>query len=162
MRIGIGYDIHKLKSNHKLIIGGIRIPFRYGLEGHSDADVLAHAIMDALLGAATLKDIGNYFPTNDPKYDRASSMDLLNQVNRLIREKGYSIGNIDSTIVAEEPVIAPYVNKMREKISHALDIDMDRIMIKATTNEGLDAIGSKKAISAFACALLVDIENSNK
>lgn len=162
MRIGIGYDIHKLERKRKLIIGGIHVPFSYGLAGHSDADVLAHAIMDALLGAAALKDIGNYFPINDPKYNQASSMDLLNQVNKLIEEKGYCIGNIDSTIIAEEPTIAPYIDKMRNRISRILNIDMEKIMIKATTNEGLDAVGSKKAIAAFAVSLLLDKKTVNK
>ena len=152
MRIGIGYDIHRLVKGRKLILGGIEIPARTGLYGHSDADVISHAVMDALLGAAGLRDIGYHFPTGDQKYKDISSLKLLTEVNSLLASNGYAIGNIDVTIVAEEPKLYPFVDAMREKLSGALNITMQQIMIKASTNEGLDAAGRRKGIFAFAAA----------
>ncbi|HJX03832.1 MAG TPA: 2-C-methyl-D-erythritol 2,4-cyclodiphosphate synthase [Dehalococcoidia bacterium] len=156
MRIGIGYDIHKLKKGIKLMLGGIEIPFSYGLTGHSDADVLLHAIMDAMLGAAALKDIGYHFPTDDPTYKGVASIELLQNVRAMIGEKGLRVGNIDTTVIAEEPKIAPFIDDMRGKIAAVLDVHTDQVMVKATTNEGLVAAGNKKGIAAFAVALLVD------
>lgn len=156
MRIGIGYDIHKLEKGAKLMLGGIEIPFSCGLAGHSDADVLLHAIMDAMLGAAALKDIGHHFPVNNPAYRGVASIELLKNVHALIGKKGLRVGNIDTTIIAEEPKIAPFVDAMRSKIAAVLDIHTDQVMVKATTNEGLDAAGNKKGIAAFAVALLID------
>jgi 2-C-methyl-D-erythritol 2,4-cyclodiphosphate synthase len=161
MRIGIGYDIHRLEKGPKLILGGIEIPFGYGLTGHSDADVLLHAIMDAMLGAAGLKDIGHNFPINNPAYRGIASIELLKNVHAMIGKKGLRVGNIDTTIVAEEPKIAPFIDEIRSKIAAVLDIHTEQVMVKATTNEGLDAAGNKKGIAAFAVALLVDeSENS--
>ena len=159
MRIGMGYDVHKLVENRDLILGGVKIPYEKGLLGHSDADVLLHAIMDALLGAAALGDIGKHFPDTDPAYKGASSMELLNQVGALIEQKLYVIGNIDATIIAQRPKMAPHIEKMRENVAEALGIEKDQINIKATTEEGLGFTGSGEGISSQAIAALETIAN---
>jgi len=133
MRIGHGYDVHRLVENRKLILGGVEIPFEKGLLGHSDADVLAHAIMDALLGAAALGDIGKLFPDNDPAYKGADSMILLDRVVAVLREKGYEIGNIDSTVIAQRPKLAPYISAMRQRMAEVCGIDAEQLSVKATT-----------------------------
>ncbi|NLK94569.1 MAG: 2-C-methyl-D-erythritol 2,4-cyclodiphosphate synthase [Clostridiales bacterium] len=155
MRVGLGYDVHKLEKNRDLILGGIKIPYEYGLLGHSDADVLVHAIMDSLLGAAAMQDIGKHFPDTDEKYKGISSIILLEKVGELIKEKGYSISNIDATIIAQKPKMAPYINDMRIKISNALNINLDQVNIKATTEEGLGFTGEGKGISSQSICLLV-------
>jgi 2-C-methyl-D-erythritol 2,4-cyclodiphosphate synthase len=154
MRTGIGYDIHRFEKGRKLVLGGATIPYSKGLAGHSDADVLIHAIMDAILGAAALRDIGFYFPPGDPAYKDISSIKLLKQVKDKIAGDGYKIGNIDSVIIAEEPKLSPFIEAMRQNIAEALGIDPGRVMVKATTNEGLDDIGRKKGIAAYATALI--------
>lgn len=159
MRIGMGYDVHKLVENRDLILGGVKIPYEKGLLGHSDADVLLHAIMDALLGAAALGDIGKHFPDTDPAYKGASSMELLKQVGALIEQKLYVVGNIDATIIAQRPKMAPHIEKMRENVAEALGIEKDQINIKATTEEGLGFTGSGEGISSQAIAALETIVN---
>ena len=159
MRIGMGYDVHKLVENRDLILGGVKIPYEKGLLGHSDADVLLHAIMDALLGAAALGDIGKHFPDTDPAYKGASSMELLKQVGALIEQKLYVVGNIDATIIAQRPKMAPHIEKMRENVAEALGIEKDQINIKATTEEGLGFTGSGEGISSQAIAALETIAN---
>jgi 2-C-methyl-D-erythritol 2,4-cyclodiphosphate synthase len=156
IRIGNGYDIHRLVSDRPLILGGVRIPHELGLLGHSDADVLTHAIMDALLGALSLGDIGHYFPPNDPQWAGADSLVLLSQVNQLIRERGWQIGNLDSVIVAERPKLKPHIPTMRDRLAAVLHIAPEQIGIKATTNEKLGPIGREEGISAYAVALLTD------
>lgn len=157
IRIGHGYDVHRLVENRKLIIGGIEIPHTSGLDGHSDADVLVHAIMDAMLGAAALGDIGKHFPDNDPEYKNADSIKLLDRVNKIINENGYKVGNIDSTILAQEPKLAPYILSMREKISQTLKIDISDVSVKATTEEKLGFTGNKLGIAAHAVCILTKI-----
>jgi 2-C-methyl-D-erythritol 2,4-cyclodiphosphate synthase len=157
MRIGSGYDVHKLVEGRKLIIGGVEIPYEKGLLGHSDADVLIHAIMDSILGALALGDIGKHFPDNDEKYKGANSIDLLKYVNNLIQSKGYKINNIDSTIIAQSPKMAPHIENMRKNIADALNTDIDNINVKATTEEGLGFTGAKEGISAQSICLLVKI-----
>jgi len=154
MRIGIGYDLHRLRKGRKLILGGVEIPYPKGLFGHSDADVLLHAIADALLGAANLGDIGKHFPDTDPKYKNISSKIILEKVYRLVRKKGYKIENVDSVIIAEEPRLAPYIPQMKRNTSWVLKIKPEEISIKAKTNEKLGYLGQKQAISAYAVALL--------
>ena len=154
MRIGMGYDVHKLVPNRDLILGGVKIPHELGLLGHSDADVLLHSIMDALLGAAALGDIGKHFPDTDPAYKCADSVKLLEHVGRLIREAGYSIENIDATIIAQRPKMLPHIDTMRRNIKEALGIELDQINVKATTEEGLGFTGSEEGISAQAICLL--------
>lgn len=154
MRIGMGYDVHKLVPNRDLILGGVKIPHELGLLGHSDADVLLHSIMDALLGAAALGDIGKHFPDTDPAYKGADSVKLLEHVGRLIREAGYSIENIDATIIAQRPKMRPDIDTMRRNIKEALGIELDQINVKATTEEGLGFTGSEEGISAQAICLL--------
>jgi 2-C-methyl-D-erythritol 2,4-cyclodiphosphate synthase len=154
MRIGMGYDVHRLVENRKLIIGGVEIPYEKGLLGHSDADVLLHAIMDALLGAAALGDIGKHFPDHDPAYAGADSLELTRQVGKLLEEQGYQVGNIDATIIAQKPKMAPYREQMRQNIAAALGISLDQISIKATTEEGLGFTGTGEGISAQAVALI--------
>ncbi|CCZ90878.1 MAG: 2-C-methyl-D-erythritol 2,4-cyclodiphosphate synthase [Eubacterium sp.] len=154
MRIGMGYDVHKLVPNRDLILGGVKIPHELGLLGHSDADVLLHSIMDALLGAAALGDIGKHFPDTDPAYKGADSVKLLEHVGRLIREAGYSIENIDATIIAQRPKMRPHIDTMRRNIKEALGIELDQINVKATTEEGLGFTGSEEGISAQAICLL--------
>lgn len=154
MRIGYGYDIHKLVNNRKLIIGGVEIPYIKGLCGHSDADVLTHAIIDAMLGAAGLGDIGQAFPDHDPKWKDADSLDLLEIAHGSVTNKGHKISNIDCTVVAEEPKLSPHINKIKKNLAGVLNIKEDLINIKAKTNEELDSIGHKEAISAMAVVLL--------
>jgi len=154
MRIGIGYDTHKLVVGRKLIIGGVEIPYERGLMGHSDADVLLHAIIDALLGAAALGDIGRHFPAGDPEYKDISSLILLDKTNGLVSRAGYRPTNVDSTIIAQKPKMAPYIGRMRDNISQRLGISMDRVSVKATTNEELGAIGREEGIAAIAVALI--------
>ncbi len=149
-RTGIGYDLHRLEENRDLIIGGIKIPYEKGLLGHSDADVLVHAIIDALLGALALPDIGTLFPDTDEKYAGADSIELLKKVYSMIKEKGYLINNIDSNIIAQAPKMMPYIPQMKEKLSSVLDLDINDISIKAKTKEHLDAVGENKAIEAQA------------
>lgn len=155
MRIGQGYDVHKLVEGRKLILGGVEIPHTLGLLGHSDADVLTHAVMDALLGAAGLKDIGVHFPDTDPKYEGADSIELLRHVSVLLSENGYAVGNIDATIMAEKPKLRPYIDEMVHRIAAALEIDPSQINIKATTEEGLGFTGREEGIAASAIALLL-------
>ena len=152
MRVGIGYDIHRTVKNRKLILGGVEIPFEFGLEGHSDADVLIHAIIDALLGAAALGDIGTHFPDTDPKYENISSIELLKYTHKILVDNMFQIVDIDSTIIAERPKLLPYIQNMRENITSALDINIEQISVKAKTNEGLDSIGRGEAIAAIAVA----------
>lgn len=150
----MGYDVHKLVPNRDLILGGVKISHELGLLGHSDADVLLHSIMDALLGAAALGDIGKHFPDTDPAYKGADSVKLLEHVGRLIREAGYSIENIDATIIAQRPKMRPHIDTMRRNIKEALGIELDQINVKATTEEGLGFTGSEEGISAQAICLL--------
>lgn len=154
MRVGMGYDVHKLTENRELIIGGVQIPYEKGLLGHSDADVLLHAIMDALLGAAALGDIGKHFPDSDDRYKGISSMELLIQVGKILDEKGYIVENVDATIIAQRPKMRPYIEAMEANIAAALKVETDQINVKATTEEGLGFTGSGEGISAHAiCAL---------
>jgi 2-C-methyl-D-erythritol 2,4-cyclodiphosphate synthase len=153
-RIGQGYDIHRLVEGRKLVLAGVEIPFEKGLEGHSDADVAAHAVMDSLLGAAALADIGTHFPNTDPEYEGADSMILMEKVKEKIGKKGFSIGNVDVTIMAERPKLAPYIEKMKNNIARALEISPDVISVKATTNEKLGAIGKGEGMAALAVSLL--------
>ena len=152
MRIGMGYDVHKLVEDRKLIIGGVEIPFEKGLLGNSDADVLLHAIMDSLLGACALGDIGRHFPDTDIKYKGISSINLLEETGRIIFENGYSINNIDATIIAQKPKMSPHIETMRKNIAKALNIDINQINIKATTEEGLGFTGEMLGISAQSIA----------
>ncbi len=153
-RIGLGYDIHRLTEGRKLILGGVQMENRRGLEGHSDADVIVHAIMDSILGAAALGDIGRHFPDTDPSYKNADSLQLLARVNELVRDQSYSVGNIDVMVVAEEPKLAPHIPLMISNISRVLGIAPGTVSIKATTNEGISLIGKGEAIAAFSVALL--------
>ncbi len=159
MRIGMGYDVHRLVEGRKLIIGGVDIPYEFGLLGHSDADVLLHAIMDALLGAAALGDIGKHFPDNDPGYAGISSLLLLEKVGELLSENQYVIGNIDATIIAQKPKMLPYREQMIKNIAKALKIEENRVNIKATTEEGLGFTGSGEGISSQAICLLETVSN---
>jgi len=154
MRVGIGYDAHRLTTDRSLILGGVEIPFEKGLKGWSDADVVVHAIMDALLGAAALGDIGNHFPPNDPSFKDISSITLLNRVGGLLKRQGWRIGNIDATIIAERPLLRPFITQMKQNISRALSINESEVGIKATTNEGLGFTGRQEGIAAYAVALL--------
>ena len=154
MRIGMGYDVHRLVDNRKLILGGVEIPYEKGLLGHSDADVLLHAIMDALLGAAALGDIGKHFPDTDPAYKGISSILLLEHVGRLLEKEEIRIGNIDATVIAQRPKLAPYIMNMRENIAKALNIDIDQINVKATTEEGLGFTGEGLGIASNAICLV--------
>jgi len=154
MRIGHGYDVHRLVEDRKLIMGGVDIPWEKGLLGHSDADVLLHAIADALLGALAMGDIGRHFPDTDPAFKGADSMKLLEHVVGLVREKDFTVGNLDATIIAQKPKMAPHIQTMRENIARACGIDLDRINVKATTEEGLGFTGTGEGISAHAVVLL--------
>ena len=156
MRIGQGYDVHRLVEDRRLILGGVEIPYEKGLLGHSDADVLLHALMDALLGAAALGDIGQHFPDKDPQYEGADSMELLSRVCALLRQKGYRVGNCDCTVIAQRPKLAPYIPAMRESIASALGVPTDRVSVKATTEEGLGFTGEGAGIAAQAIALLLE------
>jgi 2-C-methyl-D-erythritol 2,4-cyclodiphosphate synthase len=155
IRIGNGYDIHRLVSDRPLILGGINIPHSLGLLGHSDADVLTHAIMDAMLGALSLGDIGHYFPPSDPQWAGADSLVLLSKVHQLVREQGWQIGNIDSVVVAERPKLKPHIEKMKEKIAGVLQLQPNLVGIKATTNEKLGPVGEEQGICAYAVVLLL-------
>lgn len=158
MRVGLGYDVHKLVEGRKLIIGGVDIPHEKGLLGHSDADVLIHAVMDSILGALALGDIGKHFPDTDEKYKGADSMKLLEFVYNLINERGYGIANIDCTIIAQSPKMAPHIQSMRENIAKALNTSIDNINVKATTEEGLGFTGAKEGIAAQSICLLVKVD----
>lgn len=157
IRIGSGFDVHRLTEGRKLILGGVEIPYEKGLLGHSDADVLVHAIMDALLGALALGDIGKHFPDNDPKYKDADSMKLLEVVASLISEKGYRVSNIDATVIAQAPKLAPYISLMREGIAKVLNLSIDCVNVKATTTERLGFTGEGLGIAAEAVCLLESI-----
>lgn len=154
MRIGIGYDVHRLTDGRDLIIGGVNIPYEKGLLGHSDADVLTHALMDALLGAAGLPDIGRLFPDNDDRFLGACSLDLLREVMRLLHEQGWAVSNVDTVVVAEKPKLAPYIEQMRQTLAAAMGVEPTAVGIKATTSEGLGFAGLGQGISAQAVALL--------
>ena len=154
MRIGMGYDVHKLVPERKLILGGVDISYELGLLGHSDADVLLHAIMDSILGAASLGDIGKHFHDTDDRFKGISSIELLKEVGKLISEKGYKVGNIDATIIAQKPKMAPHIPLMRKNIASALNIDLEQINVKATTEEGLGFTGEGKGISSQSICLL--------
>lgn len=155
IRMGHGYDVHRLVSGRRLILGGVDIPHETGLLGHSDADVLVHAVMDALLGALALGDIGHLFPDTDPQWKGADSLLLAREVAKRVREKGWEIGNVDATVLAQAPKLAPHIAKMRENVSAALGIPVDRVSVKATTEEGLGFTGVKQGIAAHAVCLLV-------
>jgi 2-C-methyl-D-erythritol 2,4-cyclodiphosphate synthase len=154
VRIGLGYDVHRLVEGRDLIIGGVKIPYEKGLLGHSDADVLLHAIMDSLLGASALGDIGKHFPDTDEKFKGISSIKLLEEVGKLLLSNGYSINNIDSSIIAQKPKMAPFIQQMRENIANALNIDLMQINVKATTEEGLGFTGNGEGISSQSICLL--------
>lgn len=154
IRIGHGYDVHRLTEGRKLILGGVEIPYEKGLLGHSDADVLVHAVMDAMLGALALGDIGKHFPDTSPEYEGADSILLLKKVSEIIADKGYSVGNIDSTIIMQSPKLAPYIDKMRENIAEAVGCDISQISVKATTEERLGFTGSGEGAAAHAVCVL--------
>ncbi len=155
MRIGHGYDVHRLTEGRKLILGGVEIPYEKGLDGHSDADVLIHAVMDALLGAAALGDIGQHFPDHDDSYLGISSMLLLQKVGEILSEHGYSVGNIDATVIAQRPKLAPYIVQMRQNMAGALGIPVEDVSVKATTEEHLGFTGSGEGIAAHAVCLII-------
>ncbi len=157
MRVGHGYDVHRLAEGRKLILGGVDIPWERGLLGHSDADVLTHAVMDALLGAAGLGDIGTHFPDTDPAYAGADSMKLLAHVVELLREQGFSVGNVDATVLAQRPKLAPHIPAMRDNLARVMGVSPDRVNVKATTEEGLGFTGSGEGIAAHAVALIEQI-----
>ncbi len=157
-RIGFGFDVHRFAEGRKLVLGGVVIPYPRGLEGHSDADVLLHAIMDALLGAAALGDIGRHFPPTDPQYKDASSLELLKRVGALLRDHHFEIANIDSTLVLEQPKLLPYVDRMRANIAAALSLAVNQISLKATTNERLGFIGKEEGAAAHAVAAIISRE----
>lgn len=154
MRIGHGYDVHRLVEGRHLILGGVDIPYEKGLLGHSDADVLLHAISDSLLGAAALGDIGKHFPPDDPKFLDADSLLLLEHVGKLLKEEGYTVSNIDATVIAQKPKLAPYIEQMRENIASALSLSVNQVSVKATTEEKLGFTGSGDGISAHAVTLI--------
>ena len=155
IRIGNGYDLHRLVSDRRLVLGGVKIPCEKGLLGHSDADVLTHAIMDAMLGALALGDIGHYFPPTDPKWAGADSIMLLQQVQELILAQGWQVNNLDAVVIAEAPKLKPHIKAIRDRLSQAMNLPIDCVSVKATTNEGMDAIGQKEAIAVHAVVLLV-------
>lgn len=159
MRIGTGYDVHRLTEGRELILGGVKIPYEKGLLGHSDADVLLHAIMDALLGAAALGDIGQHFPDTDEQYRGISSLELLKKVREILEEHFFFVGNVDATIIAQRPKLAPYREKMRQNIAQALEIPADRVSVKATTEEGLGFTGAGEGIAVQAAALLETVQD---
>lgn len=161
MRVGIGYDVHKLVENRALILGGVEIPYERGLLGHSDADVLLHAIMDALLGAAALGDIGKHFPDTDPQYKGISSMELLRHVGNLLEENGYAIENIDAVVIAQRPKLLPYIPQMTENVAKVLGIEKNQVNIKATTEEGLGFTGNGEGISSQAICMLIPLLDWN-
>src|SRR6185369_11265842 len=153
-RIGIGYDIHRLVEGRKLILGGVEIPFEKGLLGHSDSDVLSHAICDALLGAAALGDIGTHFPDSDPRWAGASSLDFLARAVEMLTERGYRISNIDATVMAERPKLQPHIDVIRERLAFVLGVDIDQVSVKAKTHEGLESVGRSEAMAAQAVVLI--------
>lgn len=157
MRIGHGYDVHKLVPNRKLILGGVEVPHTVGLLGHSDADVLTHALMDALLGAASLGDIGHLFPDNDPAYEGADSIQLLREVMKRLKAEGWQLGNADITVLAQAPKLAPHIEKMREILADAMNCSVSQVSVKATTEEGLGFTGAKEGIAAHAVVLIEKI-----
>ena len=157
MRIGQGYDVHRLVEGRRLVLGGVDIPWEKGLLGHSDADVLTHAVMDALLGAAGLGDIGKHFPDSDPAYKGADSLKLLERVVVLLEERGFAVGNVDATVLAQRPKLAPYIPKMRENLARVMGVDPSRVNVKATTEEGLGFTGSGEGMAAHAVALIEEI-----
>ena len=159
MRVGMGYDVHRLVEDRKLIMGGVTIPYEKGLLGHSDADVLLHAIMDALLGAAALGDIGKHFPDSDEKYKGISSLELLKHVGKLVDENNYIIENIDATIIAQKPKMRPYIDQMRQNIADTLKLDINQVNVKATTEEGLGFTGNGEGISSQAICSLNSVSN---
>ena len=154
MRAGIGYDVHPLVPGRALVLGGVNVPFKKGLDGYSDADVLVHAVMDALLGAAGLKDIGHQFPSDDPRHKDAASIHMLEHVGRKVASAGYIIKNIDTMLIAQEPKVAPYIDQMRHNIALALRIDEDQVMVKATSTDGLGFVGRGEGMAAYAVAML--------
>ena len=154
VRIGHGYDVHRLVEGRKLMLGGVEIPFAKGLEGYSDADVLLHALCDALLGSLSLGDLGIHFPDMDPRYKDSDSLELLKRVLNMVKEKGFSIGNIDATVIAEQPKISGYIDQMKDTIAHTTGIDREQISIKATTTEGLGFVGRGEGIAAHAVVLV--------
>ena len=154
MRIGIGYDVHPLRPGRDLVIGGVQIDNPLGLDGHSDADVLTHAVIDSLLGAAALGDIGQHFPASDPGYAGASSQDLLTMVVRTVRQAGYRVVNVDTTVVAEEPRLQPHIDAIRKQLAKTLGVDLGAVSVKATSPEGLGALGREEGIAAHAVALI--------
>ena len=154
MRIGHGYDVHRLVEGRRLILGGVEIPYEKGLLGHSDADVLTHALMDALLGAAALGDIGKLFPDNDPNYEGADSVGLLREVRRVLSENGYRVGNVDCTVIAQRPKLASFIPRMREILAEAMGVELNCVSVKATTEEGLGFSGEGLGIAAHAVALI--------
>ena len=160
MRIGQGYDVHRLVEGRKLILGGVEIPYEKGLLGHSDADVLTHALMDALLGAAALGDIGQHFPDKDPRYAGADSLELLRKVCALLRESGYRVGNTDCTVIAQRPKLAGFIPEMRRRLAEVMEIPFDSVSVKATTEEGLGFTGEGSGIAAQAIALLLPLEEA--
>lgn len=157
IRIGHGYDVHRLAEGRKLILGGVEIPWEKGLLGHSDADVLTHAVMDALLGAAGLGDIGRHFPDTDPAYAGADSLKLLEHVMELLRERGFAVGNVDATVLAQRPKLAPHIPLMRDNLARVMGVDPGRVNVKATTEEGLGFTGSGEGIAAHGVALIEKI-----
>jgi 2-C-methyl-D-erythritol 2,4-cyclodiphosphate synthase len=154
MRAGIGYDIHRFQEGRRLILGGVELPGETGLAGYSDADVLLHAVIDALLGAAGLGDIGQHFPAGDPRWKDASSLDLLARTLALVQQAGFEVGNVDTTVIAEQPRLTPHVAAMRACIAEALGVEPSRVNVKATTNEGMGAIGNGEGIAAMAVAVV--------
>jgi 2-C-methyl-D-erythritol 2,4-cyclodiphosphate synthase len=154
LRLGIGYDVHALSAGRKLVLGGVEVPFELGLSGWSDADVLTHAVMDALLGAAALGDIGRHFPPGDPQYKDISSLTLLARVKALLAEKGWQVNNIDATIIAEQPRLGEYTNDMRKNLCQTLGVDMERVSVKASTSDGLGFTGRGEGIATYAVAAL--------
>ncbi len=162
MRIGCGYDVHRLIEGRRLILGGVEIPYERGLLGHSDADVLLHAISDALLGAAALGDIGKHFPDSDPAYEGADSLELLRRIAGLLTEKGYEIVNVDATVLLERPKLRPYIDRMRERISAALEIPVSGVSVKASTEEGLGFTGREEGIAAQAVALIEERKEAER
>ena len=156
MRIGHGYDVHRFKEGRKLILGGVDIPYELGLDGHSDADVLIHAVMDALLGAAALRDIGYHFPDTDMAYKGADSRMLLGRVRQLLEEKGYRVGNIDATILAQKPKLKPFIPQMMENIAADLGVETNQVNVKATTEEGLGFTGAMEGMAAHAVCIIIE------
>jgi 2-C-methyl-D-erythritol 2,4-cyclodiphosphate synthase len=158
LRVGIGYDVHALSAGHRLVLGGVEVPFELGLSGWSDADVLTHAVMDALLGAAALGDIGRHFPTGDPQYKDISSLTLLAKVKALLTEKGWQVNNLDATIIAERPRLSEYINDMRDKLCQTLGTDIERVSVKASTSDRLGFTGRGEGIATYAVAALKEKE----